>query len=616
MLQVDNIKKRFGDRIIFDGLSLFVDKGDKIGLIAPNGSGKTTLLKIIMGIESYDDGRITKANDVRISYLEQQPQLPKGKTILEAVLQNNNLVSDVVRRYEAALMNGDVEESTRLLPLMDSLGGWDYDVKLKKILSSMGFDNLFRMTDNLSGGEVKRIALAYTLMDAPDLLLLDEPTNHLDLRTIEWLQEYLKSSSISLVMITHDRYFLDDVCNTIVEIDSATTYRYKGNYKYYLEKRAERQQAITAEIERAKNLFRKEREWMNRQPQARATKAKSRIDAFYELKEKISQPSMAKSIDLGNDGEFHLGKKIFEAKVVSLSFGDKKILNDFEYVFSRGEKLGIVGDNGVGKTSFLRLLLGEIAPDKGYFDIGQTIKFGYYSQKMPSFDPQKRVIDIVQDIAETFESNGATFTASQLLTRFLFTPSQQYTPVSKISGGEMRRLYLCTVLIKNPNFLILDEPTNDLDILTLNALEEYILDFSGCVIIVSHDRYFMDKIVDHIFVFEGNGIVKDFSGNYSDYRSFCNFKEKETTKIKLKESLPKSVRENQNTKKKLSYKEQRELTSVKDEISQLEKEKKEIEEVMSGGDISIDKLRSLSERIAWVTNRLDELALRWLELEE
>lgn len=618
MLGLECITKSFGDRTLFSSIDLFVDRGDKIGVIAPNGSGKTTLFKIIMGYESYDSGEITKSNGLKISYLEQLPQLPKGISILDAVMDKDNDMCNTIKAYGKAVSENDTEQISIMTEMMDRHDAWSYDIKLKKMLSSLGITDVYRTTDNLSGGEVKRIALANALINEPDILLFDEPTNHLDLKTIEWLEDYLSSSNITLLMITHDRYFLDNVCNSIIELDNKTLYKYKGNYNYYLEKRNERISENALQLDKAYNLFNKEKEWISRQPQARGTKAKYRIEAFEELKEKIKNRSeRSDSLHLSSGEKMYMGKKVVDIDNISLKFDDKVLVKNFTYTFVRKEKIGIVGENGVGKTSFIRLIMGLVKPDSGIIEVGQTIRFGYYSQEMPGFDFNKRVIDIITDIADNFKINGNNITPSQLLSKFLFSPSMQYTPLYKLSGGELKRLYLCTVLITNPNFLILDEPTNDLDILTINVLEEYLIDFDGCVLVVSHDRYFMDKIVDHIFVFKGDGVIKDFPGNYSIYREYERYAETDNnikkTEIKTKENYKKDT---VNIKRKLSYKEQKELDEIKKQIPVLEKEKLELENKMSFGTLSIDELNNSAIRIKEIMDIIDEKTFRWLELED
>lgn len=625
MLQVEGLSKRFGERILFEDLTFAIERGSKVGLIAPNGSGKTTLMNILVGKEPYESGRITHENGLRWAYLEQLPRLPQNGTILEACFNAYDPTAQIVLRWEEALREGNNSLMEKLLPEMEALDAWSYEQRAKEILGALGITDTERSVEGLSGGEAKRIALAATLISNPDLLYLDEPTNHLDLKTIEWLESYLSRSTMSLILITHDRYFLDRVCNNIIELDNGKLYRYKGNYDYYLEKRNERIEAEAANISRAKNLYRRELDWMRRQPQARGGKARYRIDAFHELEKKINGRQEEKKIDLGSSGNTYIGKKIFEATGVCKAYGDKVILKDFDYIFARHDKIGIVGENGVGKTTFLRMLLGEEPCDKGQFDIGQTVRFGYYSQQDPLFDEEKRVIDVVQDIADTFEgvgSQGERLSASQLLTQFLFPPDRQYSKVAKLSGGERRRLYLCTVLVRQPNFLILDEPTNDLDILTLNVLEEYLTTFPGCVIIVSHDRFFMDKVAEHLLCFEGGGSVRDFPGSYSLYRAWVEHQaelkreeeQKQTSKQKALNISPEKPQSTRPTK--LSYSEKKELEAIEKRLPLLEQEKEQLEQELSSGTLTSEALIKASERIGAIMDELDELVLRQLELED
>ena len=624
MLQVDQLAKSFGDRLLFSDVTFGIERGQKIGLIAPNGSGKSTLLRILLGQEEADSGSVIYERDIRRAYLPQLPDLPEEGTILEACFNRFDPVAQLTLQWEQAVDAEDHVAMERLLPEMEAQGGWSYEQRAKEILGALGIQDHHRPIMRLSGGERKRIALASTLISQPDLLFLDEPTNHLDLKSIEWLEGYLARSTMGLLLITHDRYFLDRVCNEILELDGGQAYRYRGNYDYYLTKRQERHEAEDQARERALNLYRRELDWMRRQPQARGTKAQYRIDAFHELEKKTQARQRTEQVDLGGAKGGHIGKKIFEAKHVSKRFGGKVILEDFNYIFARHDKVGIIGENGVGKTTFLRMLLGEVAPDSGSFDIGTTVRFGYYSQTAPDFDPKKRVIDIIQDIADDFVlpqgSNVERISASQILTRFLFPPERQYTPVEKLSGGELRRLYLCTILVTSPNFLILDEPTNDLDILTLQALEEYLADFAGCVLIVSHDRFFMDKVTEHLFCFEGQGQVRDFPGSYTLYREVHEAEERERIELeqaKRKTSEPTSPpRTSTNRPARLSYAEKKELEHILAQIPKLEQEKAELEEELSTGTLAHDALMQASERIGQLIDEMDELTLRQLELEE
>ncbi len=624
MLQVDQLAKSFGDRLLFSDVTFGIERGQKVGLIAPNGSGKSTLLRILLGQEEADSGSVIYERDIRRAYLPQLPDLPEEGTILEACFNRFDPVAQLTLQWEQAVESEDHAAMERLLPEMEAQGGWSYEQRAKEILGALGIQDHHRPITRLSGGERKRIALASTLISQPDLLFLDEPTNHLDLKSIEWLEGYLARSTMGLLLITHDRYFLDRVCNEILELDGGQAYRYRGNYDYYLTKRQERHEAEDQAREHALNLYRRELDWMRRQPQARGTKAQYRIDAFHELEKKTQARQRTEQVDLGGAKGGYIGKKIFEAKHVSKRFGDKVILEDFNYIFARHDKVGIIGENGVGKTSFLRMLLGEVAPDSGSFDIGTTVRFGYYSQTAPDFDPKKRVIDIVQDIADDFAlpqgSSIERISASQILTRFLFPPERQYTPVEKLSGGELRRLYLCTILVTSPNFLILDEPTNDLDILTLQALEEYLADFAGCVLIVSHDRFFMDKVTEHLFCFEGQGQVRDFPGSYTLYREVREAEERERAELeqaKRKTSEPTSPpRTSANRPARLSYAEKKELEHILTQIPKLEQEKAELEEELSTGTLAHDALMQASERIGQLIDEMDKLTLRQLELEE
>lgn len=619
-LQVEGLTKSFGDLVLFRDISFGIAEGERIGLIAKNGSGKTTLLNILTGKEPYDSGAVVFRRDLRVAYLEQDPTYPENLTVLEACFHSGNDVTDLIAEYERVINSKDHSGLDAILQKMDILQAWDYEHRAKQILGQLKITDFEQKISQLSGGQLKRVALANVLITEPDLIILDEPTNHLDLDMVEWLEEYLQRSRLSLLMVTHDRYFLDRVCNEIIEIDQQQLYQYKGNFSYYLEKRDERISAQNAELDRANNILRKELEWMRRQPQARATKAKSRIDAFYDLEKKAQRVRDAGNVQLQMKGTY-IGNKIFEAQHVYKSFGDIKILEDFNYVFARYEKLGIVGNNGTGKSTFIKMLMGEVAPDKGGFDIGETVKFGYYSQDGLKFDEQMKVIDVVQNIAEVIDlGNGSRLTASQFLQHFLFPPEKQHNFVYKLSGGEKRRLYLCTVLITNPNFLVLDEPTNDLDIVTLNILEEYLQQFKGCVIVVSHDRYFMDKVVDHLLAFQGSARIKDFPGNYTQYREWKEVqelleKEKEQA-AKPKEEKVQQVQPKNDEKKKLSFKEKREFEELDALIPQLEEEKANLENELSSGTLSTDELLQKSNRISQLIEEIEEKTMRWLELSE
>lgn len=621
-LQVDGLTKSFGDLVLFENITFGVAQGQKIGLIAKNGSGKTTLLNIIAGKEDYDEGSIVFRNDLRVGYLEQAPHYPEGLTVLQACFYSQNETVRLLAEYEQALMDNDTDKLNSLLERMDSLKAWDYEQRAKQILGELKIHNLEQKVESLSGGQLKRVALANVLITEPELIILDEPTNHLDLEMTEWLEDYLNRSTISILMVTHDRYFLDRVCSEIIEIDRKQIYQYKGNYSYYLEKRQERIDAQNAEVERASNLLRKELDWMRRQPQARGTKAKYRIDAFYELEKKAHQQREAGHVNLDVKASY-IGSKIFDAVDVCKRFDDLKITDHFNYTFARYEKMGIVGNNGTGKSTFIKMLLGEIQPDSGHFDIGETVRFGYYSQEGLQFDEQMKVIDVVQNIAEYVDlGDGRKMGVSQFLNYFLFTPDRQHSYVYKLSGGEKRRLYLCTVLMRNPNFLVLDEPTNDLDIITLNVLEEYLRSFKGCVIVVSHDRYFMDKVVDHLLVFRGNADIKDFPGNYTQYRTWKEeqdaLKKQEEQALQSKQVVveEKSRRPEKEVKRRLTFKERKEFEALDAEIPALEAEKKELETAMSSGTLSTEELLAKSARITALIEELDEKTMRWLELSE
>lgn len=619
-LQVDNLTKSFGDLVLFDNISFGLAEGQRIGLIAKNGSGKTTLLNILAGKESYDSGSIVFRRDLRVAYLEQDPFYDGNLSVIEACFQSGNDITELIAQYEKVINSTDHSNLDAILQRMDMLQAWEYEHRAKQILAQLKIKDFNQKISELSGGQLKRVALANVLITEPNLIILDEPTNHLDLDMVEWLEDYLQRSRLSLLMVTHDRYFLDRVCSEIIEIDNKTLYQYNGNYSYYLEKRDERISAQNAEIDRANNLMRKELDWMRRQPQARGTKAKSRIDAFYDLEKKAKQQRDEGNVKLEMKGSY-IGNKIFEAKHVYKSFGNIKILEDFNYIFARYEKLGIVGNNGTGKSTFIKMLMSEVTPDKGEFDIGETVNFGYYSQDGLVFDDQLKVIDVIRDIAEVIDlGNGNRLTASQFLQHFLFPPEKQHNFVYKLSGGEKRRLYLCSVLIKNPNFLVLDEPTNDLDIMTLNILEEYLQQFRGCVIIVSHDRYFMDKVVDHLLAFKGQAQIKDFPGNYSDYREWNEIQtelEREKALLdKPKAEKPQVIEKQSAEKKKLSYKERREFEELDALIPQLEAEKAQIEAELSSGSLSNDELITKSNRIGELISDIEIKTMRWLELSE
>lgn len=613
-LQIEGLTKSFGDRVLLDNITFGLYEGDKVGLIAKNGTGKTTLLRIIAGLESYDEGKVVFRNDLRVAYLPQLPELDPSLSVIEACLSLSDESTSAIRSYEKAIESGDAEEISSAIHKMDAVGAWDYEERIKQILSQLKITQLNQPVKELSGGQIKRVALAKVIINEPELLILDEPTNHLDVEMIEWLEDYLKRSRISLLMVTHDRYFLDKVCTKIVEIDMRQIYTYEGNYDYYLSKREERISAQDAELAKVKNLLRTELDWMRRQPQARGSKAKYRIDAFYELDKKSKFRRDDSTVEL-NVKSSYIGSKIFEANDVCKKFDDLVILKDFNYIFARYEKLGIVGNNGVGKSTFIKLLLGLEKPDSGYFDIGETVKFGYYSQDGIQFNEEEKVIDAVKKIAEVIVFDEKTkYTASQFLQLFLFTPETQQKYIYKLSGGEKRRLYLATVLMKKPNFLILDEPTNDLDIVTLGILEDYLQKFKGCVIVVSHDRFFMDRTVDHLFVFEGNGVIKDFPGNYSDYREWKNLQKEE--KAVKKEERPKERENKRDYSAKMSFKERKEFEALTVDIEKLEEEKHSIEEALSAGTLGVEELTQKSQRISEIIAELEDKEMRWLELSE
>ncbi len=614
-LQVENLTKSFGDLVLFDKISFGIAQGQRIGLIAKNGSGKTTLLNILSGKEGYDEGTITFRRDLRVGYLEQAPSYPAGLTVLEACFHHGNSTVELIKEYEECMETPGNPGLEELLGRMEHEKAWDYERKAKQILSQLKIRDFNQKVEHLSGGQLKRVALANVLITEPDLLILDEPTNHLDLDMTEWLEEYLNRGNLSLLMVTHDRYFLDRVCSEIIEIDNKQLYSYKGNYSYYLEKRQERIDATNAEVARANNLYRTELEWMRRMPQARGHKARYREEAFYDLEKVAKQRTYDSNVKLDVKASY-IGSKIFEADHLCKSFGSLKILDDFSYIFARYEKMGIVGNNGTGKSTFIKILMGLEKIDSGTLDIGETVRFGYYSQDGLQFNEQMKVIDVITAIAEVIElGNGKRLTASQFLQHFLFTPETQHSYVYKLSGGERRRLYLCTVLMKNPNFLVLDEPTNDLDIVTLQVLEEYLKNFKGCVIVVSHDRYFMDKVVDHLLVFKGQGDIRDFPGNYSDYRDWKLARaEHEKEAAKPKEEKTQRVR--LNDKRRLTFKERKEMEQLETEIATLEEEKKTIEEALCSGTLSVDELTEKSKRLPLLNDELDEKSMRWLELSE
>ncbi len=597
-LQIENLTKSFGSLVLYENVDFELSEGQKVAIVAKNGAGKSTLLNIIAGKDTADAGKITFRNNLRVSFLEQTPMYDPESTVYDAFMAVENSLKE-----------------------FHSDDWWRYETEAKKIITKLNAGDFDAKISTLSGGQIKRLALANALISEPDLLILDEPTNHLDLEMVEWLEDYLSRSTMSLLMVTHDRYFLDRVCSDIVEIDGGRFYRYKGNYSYYLEKRQQRIDVQNAFLARSNNIFRRELEWMRSTPQARSSKAKGRIDAFNALKEVVSQKPVEQALRLEVKSTY-IGSKIFEAKYISKAYEDHVILKDFYYNFARYEKMGIVGNNGTGKSTFLKLLLGQIKPDSGTFDIGETVKFGYYSQEGLKFNEQMKVIDVVRAISDDIDlGGGRRMSASQFLQHFLFTPESQYNYVYKLSGGEKRRLYLCTVLIQNPNFLVLDEPTNDLDIVTLNVLEDYLQNFKGCVIVVSHDRYFMDKVVDHLLVFKGGGVVKDFPGNYTQYREWRTDAEKAASKEKrnpdAKSSAPQNTGNARTAERprRLTYAEKRELEQLTADIDSLEKEKSEIEAFFQN-PTDTSAIAAKSKRLQEINTLLDEKELRWLELSE
>lgn len=613
-LQVENLTKSYGDKIILDNITFGIAEGDKIGIIAKNGTGKTTLLRILSGKEQIDDGKITIRNGIRVSILEQTPDFDKSGTVLSACNIGNGDIQQAITDYEQALTSQNPDELSRAMAQMDAVGAWDYEDRLKQTLFQLKITDLNAPISTLSGGQLKRIAIARVILDNPDLIILDEPTNHLDIDAIEWLENYLSHSKVTLLMVTHDRYFLDRVCNKIIEIDRAEIYTYEGNYNYYLRRRNERIEAMSAELDKVKNTLRREQEWMNRQPQARGTKAKYRIDAFYELKKRSQINLSEKNVNLDINSSY-IGSKIFEANDICKSFGDKIILKNFSYTFARYEKLGIIGQNGVGKSTFIKMLQGLIQPDSGTWDIGETVKFGYYSQEGIQFNENKKVIDAITEIAEDVVINGDRhYSPMQFLTHFLFSPTDQQKYIHSLSGGEKCRLHLAAVLMRSPNFLILDEPTNDLDIVTLGILEDYLSKFKGCLIVISHDRYFLDNIVDHLFVLEGNGVIKDFPGGYSDYRAWKTEQEKalsNNSKVSTKtQEKPRSTRP-----EKLTFKERKELEELTKELDRLNEERNTLEQLFNSG-VEIPDILEKSQRYNELKDIIDDKELRWLELSE
>ena len=610
-ISVENISKSYGDRILFNNISFGINKSQKIAFVAKNGTGKTSILNIIAGVDIPDEGQVIQRKDIQVAYLSQNQIFDNHLTIEETIFATENRILPIIKQYEKALENPeDSENYQKAFDLMDQNNAWDFETQYKLVLSKLKLNNLSLRVDKLSGGQKKRLSLAILLINKPDLIILDEPTNHLDLEMIEWLEDYFKKEKITLFMVTHDRYFLERVCNEIIELDHGELYKYKGNYSYYLEKKEERISLEATITDKAKNLFKKELDWMRRQPKARTTKSKSRIDDFFKIKEKAHKRRQDHSVQL-EINMARLGSKILELHKLKKSFGDLKILDGFEYVFKKGERIGIIGKNGTGKSSFLNILTNKEPVDTGKVVVGDTVKFGYYTQKGIVIKEGQKVIEVIKEFGEEIPlAKGRRISASQLLERFLFDKKKQYDFVEKLSGGEQKRLYLCTVLIQNPNFLILDEPTNDLDVITLNVLESFLLDFPGNLIVVSHDRYFMDKIVDSLFVFRGNGIVENFPGNYSDYRAYEDSKPKEKV-IKIEKQQKESTPPN---KTKLSFVEKREFGSLEEDIDRLARKKKAIESSFLNEELTQPQIQEKSEELQQVLSSLEEKEERWLEL--
>ncbi|MBP3288472.1 MAG: ABC-F family ATP-binding cassette domain-containing protein [Muribaculaceae bacterium] len=615
-LQIENLTKSYGDRLLFGDVTFGINQGDKIGLIAKNGTGKTTLLRIIAGLESPDSGTVTFRSDLRVGYLDQTPAFDPEMTVLDACMVPDTPSAIIVAEYEKALLEGDQSRIEKSMQKMEAAGAWNYDERLRQLLTRFHITDMNARMGNLSGGQQKRVALARILLENPDMIILDEPTNHLDIDIIEWLENYLTRQNVTLLMVTHDRYFLDRVCNKIIEIDRQQTFSYDGNYDCYLRRRAERIEAMSAELAKVKNTLRKEQEWMRRQPQARAGKARYRIDAFYDLKERSKVNLREDNIAIGHIKSSYIGSKIFEAKNVNKRFGDKVILDDFTYTFARRERLGIIGANGVGKSTFIKMLQGVEPTDSGEWNVGETVRFGYYSQQGISFDDNKKVIDAVSEIADYIVIDDKhRYTPMQFLTHFLFSPADQQKYIHTLSGGEKARLHLAVTLMRRPNFLILDEPTNDLDIVTLGILEDYLEKFSGCLIVISHDRFFLDNIVDHLFVMEGNGNIKDFPGNYSEYRQWADERRKLEAENREEKKNDNKSKPRQEKPRKLTFKERKELEQLTADIDSLTAEKKSLDELFASGK-TLDNVAELSRRYDELTAELDEKELRWLELSE
>ncbi|MCB0663125.1 MAG: ABC-F family ATP-binding cassette domain-containing protein [Saprospiraceae bacterium] len=620
-LELENASKTYGDKVLFKDLNLQIHKGEKLALVAKNGTGKSTLLRVLSGAEKPEgeNAKWSLRKDIRTSILTQEPEIDPNLTTMEAVFEADSPIIQAIKDYEFAMLHPEKSEKfEKALARMDDLKAWDFEAKIKEILSKLGIDNLEQKVGTLSGGQLKRLALAKILIEEPEFLILDEPTNHLDVDMIEWLEDYLRQPNLTLFMVTHDRYFLERVCNHIVELERGILYRYVGNYSDFLEKKTTRFETQSAELEKTKKLYKKELDWVRRSPQARTTKAKSRVNAFDDIKEKAHQKldDSTLSIDFKTA---RLGSKIVEAQYISKAFGDKKIVDNFHYKFKKGERVGIVGPNGVGKSTFIRLLTGKERPDTGKVVIGETVVFGHYTQEGIQLEEDKRVIDVVRDVAEFIPmEKGQKLTAIQLLDRFLFSREQHQVYVSQLSGGERRRLFLLTILMTNPNFLILDEPTNDLDILTLNVLEDFLGDFPGCLIIVTHDRYFMDKLVDHLFIFHGKGQIKDFNGDYTDYRKWITEYEREQKRIeKAKADQNKAANEEAKPEvRKLSYQEKKEMSKLEKEMEKLEERKSSIYEQFNDPSLSSEQIEELSKEVGQIQKDLEDKEMRWMELAE
>ena len=618
-LQVDNISKSYGDRTLFEGISFNINEGDKIALVAPNGTGKSTLLKILAGVESSDRGGEVKfMKDIRVAFLDQTMRFDAQRTIFDEVYSHLSELSPAIVEYEHAMASGDTKRIDAAIAAMDACDGWSAEQNIRQVLTTLKIERIDQRMGELSGGEAKRVALACMMLQNAEFIVMDEPTNHLDIEIIEYLESYLQRSRCTLLMVTHDRYFLDRVCNTIMELDRGSIYSYKGNYSNYLEKREERYANMQADIDKSRNLLRRELEWIRSTPQARTGKARYRINAFYDLKDRASVNLSVSNVEI-DVATSRLGRKIIDCTDVDLSFGSRKMLEKFSYKFTRGERVGIVGHNGVGKTTFLNLMCGALQPDSGTIELGETVRIGYYTQRGIHFKPGQTVLECVQEIADVVKaSDGTTISATTYLNRFLFPHDTFNKRVDILSGGEQRRLYLLTVLMRNPNMLILDEPTNDLDIMTLNVLEEHLREFKGCLIIVSHDRYFLDKCVDHLFVFEGDGKIKDFVGQYSEYREYMQEVEQQRREAERASSQakPQQQRSHDQSKRKLSFKEQRELEQIEVDLARLAEERKELEDKLSSGALSFEQLQEASQRIEALIAEIDEKEMRWLELNE